>query len=134
MSRKQLIENNNGESFLCHSCGQPVPPLEGGGNNRNHCPHCLSSVHVDILTGDRKCRCRGVMEAIALWVGGKGEGSLIHRCGKCGFLRVNRIAQDDNELMLFMLAAAPLSQLPFRSKDALGSLKERCRQGEVNRV
>jgi len=72
------------------------------------------------------------MEPISLWVGKSREGSVIHRCGKCGYLRINRIAEDDNEALLFMLAASPLSQLPFPSSMALDYLKDLCRLGGVS--
>jgi hypothetical protein len=56
------------------------------------------------------------MEPIGIWIRGDGEWSLIHRCARCGMLRANRIAGDDNELRLFGLAARPLADLPFPSR------------------
>ena len=58
------------------------------------------------------------MEPIAVWVRRAGEWALVHRCRKCGALRVNRIAGDDNELALISLAIRPLAQPPF-ALDAL---------------
>jgi hypothetical protein len=37
---------------------------------------------------------------------------LIHRCTKCGRLRLNRTAGDDNLLLLMRLAALPLTMPP----------------------
>jgi hypothetical protein len=38
---------------------------------------------------------------------------LIHRCTRCGRLRMNRTAADDNVLLLLQLAAAPLATPPL---------------------
>jgi hypothetical protein len=53
------------------------------------------------------------MEPIAVCVRENGEWALIHRCGGCSTVRVNRIAGDDNPLMLMRLAVRPLAQPPF---------------------
>lgn len=53
------------------------------------------------------------MEPIAIWVQPGGEWSLVHRCGTCKVVRVNRVAGDDNELALMSLAARPIAQPPF---------------------
>ena len=53
------------------------------------------------------------MEPIAVWVRRDGEWAIVHRCRKCGALRTNRIAGDDNELALMSLAVRPLAQPPF---------------------
>ena len=42
-------------------------------------------------------------------------------CMHCGFIRSNRIAGDDNEVLLLGIAARPLSKLPFPLE---GLLKE----------
>ena len=56
--------------------------------------------------GDRRSNCRGEMEPIAVWVKANGEWALLHRCRNCGTVRANRIAGDDNELLLMSLALA----------------------------
>lgn len=53
------------------------------------------------------------MEPIAVWAKPKGEWSIIHRCGRCGALRVNRIAGDDNEVLLLSLALRPIAMPAF---------------------
>jgi len=53
------------------------------------------------------------MEPIAISVRGEGEWVIIHRCAGCDVLRPNRIAGDDNPLMLLRLAVRPLAQPPF---------------------
>jgi hypothetical protein len=52
------------------------------------------------------------MEPIAVTIRGKGRWVLIHRCTKCGRLRLNRVAGDDNLLLLMRLAALPLTMPP----------------------
>lgn len=119
MSRTSHIINITENSFICRSCGNTVAPPEAGGKMRNHCPSCLWSLHVDLKKGDRRCGCRGLMEPIAVWVKPSKEWSIIHRCTSCGFIRANRIAGDDNELLLFSLAAKPITMLPFPAENTL---------------
>ena len=52
------------------------------------------------------------MEPIAVTVRGEHRWMLIHRCTKCGRLRMNRTAGDDNVLLLMQLAALPLATPP----------------------
>jgi len=54
-----------------------------------------------------------MMEPVAVSVRGGGEWVLIHRCERCGALHGNRIAGDDNELLLLALAVRPLANPPF---------------------
>ncbi|MFE3442681.1 RNHCP domain-containing protein [Nocardia sp. NPDC059180] len=81
-----------------------------GTAHRNHCPHCLTSRHVDRRRpGDRAESCRGRMVAISVSVRDGGEWALIHHCLACGVLRSNRIAGDDNALSLMRIAVRPLA-------------------------
>ena len=56
------------DTFTCKVCGRLCTPQEAGSDPRNHCPNCLSSLHVDIEPGDRASDCGGIMEPIAVWV------------------------------------------------------------------
>ena len=84
-----------------------------GSDHRNHCPNCLSSLHVDIEPGDRESDCGGIMEPVAVWVRKGGEWAIIHRCKRCGALSSNRVAADDNPMKLMSIAMKPLCQPPF---------------------
>ena len=53
------------------------------------------------------------MEPIAVTVRKDGEWALIHRCEVCAELHTNRIAGDDNPLLLMHLAVRPLARPPF---------------------
>lgn len=64
------------------------------------------------MPGDRKADCPGGMEPIAVTVRGERRWMLIHRCTRCGRLRLNRTAADDNVLLLLQLAALPLATPP----------------------
>jgi hypothetical protein len=102
-------------SFRCIHCKQPVPICRAasGVNNRNHCPYCLTSRHVDLYKpGDRRSHCRSKMVAIGVTLKRtfkkyngerQGELMLIHRCAGCGKLSINRIAGDDNANLIFDL-------------------------------
>ena len=106
-------ENACQDSFICKSCGMLISPERAGSNHRNHCPHCLCSVHVDDKPGDRAAHCGGIMEAIGVWVRKNGEWAIVHRCSKCGHLSSNRIAADDSQLKLISIALKPLVQPAF---------------------
>lgn len=56
------------ETFTCRECGRPVVPEGAGSGHRNHCPNCLTSLHVDVEPGDRASDCGGHMDAVAVWV------------------------------------------------------------------
>lgn len=101
------------ESFTCSVCGSVVVPDNAGSDHRNHCPHCLSSVHVDNRPGDRASLCKGVMEPIGVWVRKNGEWAILHRCTSCGKIASNRIAADDNAMLLMSIATKPLANPPF---------------------
>lgn len=106
-------DRNDGRNFNCRRCRLEVPGSAPGTAHRNHCPQCLWSIHVDERPGDRRSPCRGGMEPITIWVRHDDEWALVHRCGTCHVLRVNRIAGDDNALALLSLAARPMAMPPF---------------------
>ncbi len=89
-TRKNPIVRN--EAFECGHCGFSVPPLSRG--ERNHCPRCLRSAHVDgPVPGDRSSGCGGLMIAEHLEILG-GTPRVTHRCLRCGFTRRNRLFPD----------------------------------------
>ena len=101
------------DSFTCKVCGRLVVAAGAGSDHRNHCPNCLSSLHLDIEPGDREADCGGIMEPVGVWVRKNGEWAIIHRCRICGHLSSNRVAADDNPMKLMSIAMKPLSQPPF---------------------
>ncbi|THF88162.1 RNHCP domain-containing protein [Deinococcus sp. KSM4-11] len=90
--RFTVLGTNN--AFVCGHCGRQVAPLRNG-SVRNHCPHCLHSLHVDIQPGDRASTCHGLMVPVAVEQSGKKGWVLVHRCTRCGFVGRNRAALDD---------------------------------------
>ena len=73
------------DPFTCRVCGRLVVPGGAGSDHRNHCPNCLSSVHVDERPGNRASACHGVMEPVAVWVRKDasmpfGESASINSC------------------------------------------------------
>lgn len=101
------------DTFVCKVCGRTVVASGAGSDHRNHCPNCLSSLHVDVEPGDRASDCGGIMDPIGVWVRKNGEWAIIHRCRRCGQLSSNRVAADDNPMKLMSIAMRPLSQPPF---------------------
>lgn len=94
--------------FKCTHCHVIVPStyLISGVNNRNHCPYCLWSCHLDLYAaGDRLSACKAPMKPIGLTMKmgrnkyqreARGELMLIHQCTECRALSINRIAADDD--------------------------------------
>jgi RNHCP domain len=101
-------------SFRCRHCRLDVSVDAPGTAHRNHCPGCLWSRHLDDdRPGDRAADCGASMEPIAVSVRGDGEWMIVHRCTCCDTVHLNRIAGDDNALLLTQLAVRPLAQPAF---------------------
>ena len=76
-----FIKNDN--SFTCINCNNEVKKLEY--TSRDHCNHCLYSLHVDITPGDRKNECKGVLvpiNSIEKYIGLRYEEKLNLICDK----------------------------------------------------
>ena len=94
--------------FRCAHCHVLVSSAHilSGVNNRNHCPYCLWSCHLDLFAaGDRLSACKAPMKPIGLTMKKgrnkyqrepRGELMLIHECVGCNTLSINRIAADDD--------------------------------------
>lgn len=100
--------------FLCGSCHNYVSAnlSLAGVLNRNHCPYCLWSRHLDLYTGgDRLSACKGKMHPVGLTLKRthkkygleRGELMLVHFCLECRALSINRIAADDDVERLWAL-------------------------------
>jgi hypothetical protein len=104
--RQQILFGEQG--FRCVQCGQLVScaPAIAGVQNRNHCPACLWSRHLDWrAAGDRQSTCRAPMQPVGLTTKRSrnryarerdGELMIVHRCTGCGAIVINRIAADDS--------------------------------------
>lgn len=90
------------EEFICENCGKKVPKL--GYSCRNHCNSCLCSKHVDKNPGDRSEECRGLLEPIGVEISNKKGYVIIHKCKKCGAIRKNKAAEDDNIDLIIKLS------------------------------
>ena len=86
----------NSQAFKCENCDKEVTIVAPGTKNRNHCPFCLASLHVDNEIGDRASGCGGLMPATGKMYKPDGEEVLVHTCVKCGMVRKNRVAGDDS--------------------------------------
>ena len=90
MKRFNMID----EQFICENCGKKVDKLNY--TARDHCPNCLCSLHVDEYPGDRMCKCFGVLRPIEIEKGKKDFLKIVYRCDKCGMIKKNKMANDDN--------------------------------------
>jgi hypothetical protein len=82
------------EEFVCENCGHKVPKLNY--SCRNHCPKCLFSKHVDKDPGDRLELCHGLLRPIGFENNAKKGYTIVFRCDKCGMIRKNKMADDDD--------------------------------------
>lgn len=133
-------------SFICKNCKKEVKNTRLMGTmNRNHCPFCLYSQHVDErISGDRKSFCHGIMEPTGLTFkdegidkyGKKRQGEimLVHQCRKCDKVSINRIAGDDdtNEILKVFENSLQLPVLSDTKMEEIILLKEEDRN-EIKR-
>ena len=91
------------EEFTCENCGNKVEKL--GYTSRDHCPNCLCSKHVDIMPGDRAENCHGILRPIKVELNSKKGYIIIYKCDKCGLIKKNKAAEDDNKDLLIKLTA-----------------------------
>ena len=80
MEEKRFRKNDNG--FVCAVCNETVEPLKY--SSRDHCPKCLSSLHVDVLPGDRANPCKGILKPIQVFPDSKKGFIILYKCEKCG--------------------------------------------------
>ena len=89
------------EEFICENCGKKVDKL--GYTSRDHCPYCLCSKHVDCLPGDRMESCHGILKPVQVELDSKKGHVIVYKCSKCGAIRKNKAAEDDNKDLLIKL-------------------------------
>jgi hypothetical protein len=110
--------------FHCGNCGALVSSMNmlSGVQNRNHCPYCLWSRHLDLYSaGDRLSACKAGMKPIGLTMkksrnkyqlSPRGELMLVHTCTECDTLSINRIAADDDPQTVFGVFQSSLNLDP----------------------
>jgi hypothetical protein len=117
------------QDFTCAHCGFSVATTRGraGVNNRNHCPRCLYSRHVDgEKPGDRAAVCKSRMEPVGLTTkqtlkryraSEPGELMLVHRCSGCLKISINRLAADDDTWVVYkVFQRSQLCQADLRAR------------------
>jgi hypothetical protein len=115
------------DGFTCRHCGAFVSSAISlaGVINRNHCPYCLWSRHLDLeRPGDRMSACKALMRPVGLarkkvlkkYGEDRGELMLVHRCTECDRLSANRLAADDDVDMLLAVYQASLQETPTQGE------------------
>ncbi len=97
MKRFNVID----EEFICDNCHSKVKRLEY--TARDHCPNCLYSKHIDIMPGDRKCLCLGLLKPIGIEKY-RDTYKIIYECEKCHYHHKNIMARDDNMDLIIELS------------------------------
>lgn len=91
------------EEFICENCKKEVSPLKY--TARDHCPYCLYSKHVDIMPGDRKNSCCGLLKPVDIEKF-KDTYKILYKCQKCQEEHKNIMAKDDNMDLIIELSKA----------------------------
>lgn len=111
---REKKNNLHNHDFCCLNCHYPVSAstLISRVLNRNHCPYCLWSRHLDLFKpGDRLSACKGGMHPIGLafkreknrYAPSQGELMVVHQCLECGKVSLNRCAADDDPDRILIL-------------------------------
>ena len=93
------------EEFICVVCNKEVKAL--GYTARDHCPYCLSSIHIDNNPGDRECNCHGILKPIGIESSKKDTYKIIYKCLNCGIIKKNKVAKDDNFDLVIEIMSNP---------------------------
>lgn len=132
---RTYYENINAD-FTCKHCGAIVNTWQGlsGVVNRNHCPYCLHSRHLDLFeAGDRLSACKHLMVPVGLTLKkshdkyanqSQGELMLVHVCKGCEQISINRIAADDDPEKILEI----IDEIPFKRND----LVVRCEYEQIH--
>lgn len=89
------------EEFTCLNCGHKINKL--GYTARDHCNHCLYSLHVDINPGDRQNPCQGLLKPIGIEKY-KDTFKILYECQRCHKYHKNIMAIDDNMDLIIELS------------------------------
>ena len=127
------VDNNT--DFKCRHCSAYVSASSAlaGVANRNHCPYCLWSRHLDLFeAGDRLAACKAPMRPVGLTLKNSrnkyarirsGELMLVHLCTDCERISINRIAADDvRQAILEVFKASLVSPDRTRQQFAIGEI------------
>ena len=90
------------EEVDCENFGNHDSKL--GYSCRDHCPYCLYSKHVDKMPRDREEKCHGKLVPISIETHSKKGYMIIYKCEKCGSIRKNVMAEDDNMDLIIKLS------------------------------
>jgi len=108
MEQAKFTKNDTG--FTCICCGYKVEPL--GYTSRDHCPKCLTSIHIDINPGDRANTCKGLLIPIGIEKSNKKGFIIEYKCEKCGQIHRNKASEDDDyETILSVMNGTYLERL-----------------------
>ena len=94
-----FVKNDN--EFICKNCGKKVEKLHY--TSRDHCNHCLYSIHIDITQGERANDCLGLLVPINVLEDSKKGQVIIYKCNKCGKIIRNIVAKDDNKEEIYKI-------------------------------
>ena len=56
----EIMFVKNDSEFTCVNCLKKVEKLKY--TSRDHCNHCLFSIHIDVFPGDRANECKGILK------------------------------------------------------------------------
>ena len=93
------------DSFTCRNCGRLVVSAGAGSSHRGTtAPTAWPACTWTWSRATARANAAGLMEPVAVWVRKNGEWAIIHRCRICGAMSSNRVAADDNPMMLMSIS------------------------------
>lgn len=109
-------------TIKCANCQREFSSNHPERTHRDHCPHCLCSVHIDLKPGDRSIWCgegekgsKNFKHSILRPIARSSESFpsyILYQCEKCGKQKVNVQASDDNPKEIEQL---PIKDFQIRS-------------------
>lgn len=107
-------------TISCSNCSREFNLEMQGKTHRDHCPHCLCSVHIDSKPGNREVWCGEGTPCTSNFIHATlrpiGKSStqpiyILYRCEKCGKLKTNVSAYDDN---IDLINALPIKDFKIK--------------------
>ena len=96
----EVMKKKENVTFICENCNTVVEAKRKQ-SYKNHCHYCLYSKHMDIIPGDRKSTCQGLMKPTGQRIHSKKGIQILHVCEDCGHEQWNIIDEtvDNFELI-----------------------------------
>ncbi|MCH4885927.1 RNHCP domain-containing protein [Acidaminobacter sp. JC074] len=93
------MKKKENKTFVCENCLALVEAVKNQ-SYKNHCHRCLYSKHLDIVPGDRRSSCMGLMKPSGQRIHTKKGIQILHICEDCGHKQWNIIDESSDNFDL----------------------------------